>query len=44
MSSRLRDFEGFSDNTITKDGELVHMALFAYSKLIQFEEAIKYKI
>ena len=41
MSSILRDFEVFPDDTITEERELVHIALFAYFKPIEFGEAIK---
>ncbi|OIW20143.1 hypothetical protein TanjilG_02123 [Lupinus angustifolius] len=40
-SSRLNDYEIFSDSGITAEGELVHMALLAEMEPIDFHEAMK---
>lgn len=41
LPARLRDFEVYPDNAISKDGDLVqHMALLADTEPVSFEEAI----
>ena len=41
MPARLADFEVFSDNSVTVEGELVHFALLADAEPISFEDAVK---
>ncbi|XP_019413040.1 PREDICTED: uncharacterized protein LOC109325237 [Lupinus angustifolius] len=41
MPSRFSDYELFDDSTITREGDLVHMALLAEMEPISFDQAIK---
>lgn len=40
LPSHLSDYEMFHDSTITSEGELVHFALIAQSKPVDFEKAM----
>jgi len=43
-STRLSDFEVYTDDAITSEGELVHYALLAYAELVGYMEALKEEV